>query len=72
MCMPRYKDEPKWVDSESKKKWDAQNTFIYTVKFMRKTDEDVIEFLQGKNRKETICKAVRFYMEHHPDELKGE
>ena len=66
--MPRYKDEPKWIDSASKKKWDAQNTLIYTIKFMRKTDQDVIDFLQGKNRKETICKVVRYYIEHHKEE----
>lgn len=52
-------------DSEAKKKWIAENSVIYTVKFMRKTDQDVIDFLQGKNRRNTICEAIRYYIENH-------
>ena len=66
--MPRQTDEPKWVDSEAKKRWDAQNAFIYTIKLMRRTDKDVIEFLQGKNRRDTILEVVRYYIEHHNKE----
>lgn len=59
-------------DSEAKKKWIAEHSVIYTVKLMRKTDQDVIDFLDGKNKRDTICKVVRCYMEHHPEESKGE
>ena len=55
-------------DSEAKKKWIAENSVVYTVKFMRRTDQDVIDFLQGKNRRNTILEVVRYYMEHHKEE----
>ena len=55
-------------DAPSKKRWDAENVVIYTVKFMRKTDQDVIEFLQGKNRRNTICEAIRYYIENHKED----
>lgn len=59
-------------DAPSKIRWDAENVRIFTVKFMRKTDEDVIEFLEPRNKRNTLLKAIRYYMENHPDELKGE
>ena len=55
-------------DSEAKKKWIAENSVIYTVKFMTKTDKDVIDFLEGKNRRNTICEVVRYYIENHKEE----
>ena len=55
-------------DSEAKKKWIAENSVIYTVKLMRKTDQDVIDFLDGKNKRNTICAAIREYMKNHKEE----
>ena len=52
-------------DSEAKKKWDAKNVRIFTVKFFRKTDRDVIEFLEGKNKRGILCDAIREYMANH-------
>ena len=52
-------------DRESKKKWDAKNVRIFTVKFMRKTDQDVIAYLEDKNKRNIICAAIREYMENH-------
>ena len=51
----------------SKTKWDAENSVVYTVKFMRKTDQDVIDFLTGKNRRDTILTVVREYMASHAE-----
>lgn len=56
------------TDSESKKRWDKEHTFFIGVKFQKKTDQDVIDFLEGKNKKNTICAAIREYMKNHPDE----
>lgn len=50
----------------SKIRWDRENSIVYTVKFMRKTDQDVIDFLDGKNRRNTILEVVRYYMQNHP------
>lgn len=55
-------------DSEAKKRWAAQNAYIMTVKLMRKTDSDVIEFLDGKNKRDTILEVVRFYLANHREE----
>lgn len=52
-------------DSPSKKKWDAANVRIITVKFFRKKDQDVIDFLEARNRHDAICAAIREYMENH-------
>lgn len=54
-------------DSEAKRRWDAENTLIITIKFQRKTDQDCIVFLEGKNKRDTICAALREYMENHKE-----
>lgn len=59
-------------DAPAKRRWDAENTHKITIKFQKKTDQDVIDYLDGKNKKDTVCEAIRYYMEHHPDKLKGE
>lgn len=56
-------------DPESKQRWDAVNTRIFTFKLFRKTDEDVIQFLEPRNKRNTICAAIREYMENHKEEL---
>ncbi len=57
-------------DAPSKKKWDAANVRIMTVKFMRKKDQDVIDYLEGRNKHDVICAALREYMENHKEETK--
>ena len=56
-------------ERESKKRWDAANSRVYTFKLMNKTDQDVIDFLEGKNKRDTICAALREYMANHKEEL---
>ena len=55
-------------DSEAKKKWDKANTVLMTIKFQRKTDQDCIDYLEGKNKRNTICAALREYMKNHEGE----
>lgn len=50
------------ADAPSKLKWDKLHTKVITIKFQRKTDQDVIDFLDGKNYRDTICAALREYM----------
>lgn len=52
-------------DAPSKKKWDAANVKIISVKFFRKKDQDIIDFLEGKNKHDVIAAALREYMEKH-------
>lgn len=55
-------------DAPSKVRWDAENVRIFTVKMFRKTEQDVIEYLEPKNKRNIICAAIREYMANHPDE----
>ena len=58
----------KMADSPSKRRWDKENTFKVTVKFQRKTDQDCIDFLEGKNKRDAICETIREYIKNHQDE----
>ena len=56
------------ADPPSKQRWDAANTRIFTIKLFRKTENDVIEFLEGKNKRDILCAAIREYMANHKEE----
>ena len=58
-------------DSEAKKRWDKENTVMLSIKFQKKTDSDILEYLDSasnsKTTKQTTIKAaLREYMERHP------
>lgn len=55
-------------DAPSKKRWDAENVRVFTVKLFRKTEQDVIEYLEPRNKREIICAALREYMANHPND----
>lgn len=56
------------ADPPSKKRWDKEHTAFIAIKFQRKTDQDCIDFLDGKNKRDTVCAALREYMKNHPEE----
>ena len=51
----------------SKIRWDKENTVQITVRFQRKTDQDCIDFLEGKNKRDTVCAALREFMKNHSE-----
>lgn len=53
------------ADPPSKRRWDAENTYFIGIKFQKKTDQDVIDYLQGKNKRDLVLAAIREYMENH-------
>lgn len=60
---------------KSQMKWDKENTLIFSVKFFRRTEQDLIDFMDSKVDKEkgigrgTVLKiALREYMQNHPEE----
>lgn len=55
-------------DAPSKRRWDAENTHKITIKFQKKTDQDIIDFLVGKNKRNIVCEAIREYMEKHKED----
>lgn len=57
------------ADYPSKRRWDKENTVLVTIKFQRKTDQDVIDYLtDGRNKKDAICAAIREYIKNHKGE----
>ena len=60
-------------DSEAKKKWMEKNTIVFSVKLMRRTEADIIEYLdanlaKGVGKGTVIKAALREYMENHKEE----
>ena len=58
------------VDSAAKRAWMKENKIIFTICFMRRTEADMIEFLDaqkaaGNDKGTVIKKALREYMERH-------
>lgn len=68
MGILRKEEHMAMPDAPSKKRWDAENVRVITFKLFRKNDEDVIGYLEGKNKRDTICAALREYMEHHKED----
>ena len=62
----------KMAESEAKKKWIKENTIIFSIKLMKRTEADIINYLEMMSnkgvRKGTIFKAaLREYMKNHPE-----
>ena len=58
-------------DWQAKIYWDNENAQFITLKLMKRTEGDIIEFLSSieKGKKNTIIKqALRDYMKNHPEE----
>lgn len=45
-------------DSEAKKKWDAENTVVVTMKLNKKTDADIIEKLNSVDNNQGYIKEL--------------
>ena len=60
-------------DAPSKRRWDAENTMVFSIKLMRRTESDIIDFLnenlsRGISKGATIKAALREYMQNHKGE----
>lgn len=60
-------------DSEAKKAWDKKNMVFCAFKLFRasgrgENDQDIIDYMDGKQKSEIIKKALREYMENHPND----
>lgn len=53
--------------SEKKKQWEKENTVFIGMKLQKRTDADILEFLEGKPRQTIIKAALREYMENHKE-----
>lgn len=59
-------------DSEAKKKWIKDNTVFIGLKLQKKTDADILAFLDGKTKQTTIKAALREYMAAHNEAPQSE
>lgn len=55
-------------ESEAKTRWMRENSTNLTIKFMHKSDADILAFLEGKTKATIIKEAIREYMANHPNE----
>ena len=60
-------------DSDAKKKWIKDNTIIFSIKLMKRTEPDIIEFLekyqeQGISKATVFKAALREFIENHKEE----
>lgn len=56
-------------ESEAKTRWMRENTTNLTIKFMHKSDADILAFLEGKTKATVIKEAIREYMENHKEDI---
>jgi len=52
--------------SDAHKKWMQENTVMMSIRLQKKTDADILEYLEGKTRQAVIKAALREYMANHP------
>ena len=58
-------------DSEAKRKWMRENTHVFSIKLMKKSEQDIITYLdamlaQGVGKGTVFKSALREYMANHP------
>lgn len=59
-------------DAPSKRRWDAENTIVFSIKLMKRTEEDIVKYLddcvsRGISKGAIIKAALREYMKNHPN-----
>ena len=56
------------ADSNAHREWMKENTVVFSIRLQKKTDADILNFLQGQQRQTVIKAALREYMERHGNE----
>jgi len=62
---------------KSQARWDKENTLIFSVKFFKRSEQDLIDFMDSKvdkskgiGRGTVLKEALRYYMENHKEEYR--
>ena len=53
--------------SQAKADWMKENSKVFGIRVMKNTEQDIWDFLQGKNASEVFKKALREFMDNHKD-----
>lgn len=56
------------MQSEAHKKWVKENTVFIGIRLQKKTDADILAFLEGKQNQTVIKAALREYIASHKEE----
>lgn len=59
-------------DSPAKKQWIKEHTVSIGIRLQKKTDSDIIEYLEDRQKQTEIKKALRFYIAHKEEAEKWE
>lgn len=55
-------------DNETQRAWQKENTVVITMRLQKKTDADILSYLEGKAKQTIIKDAIREYMQNHDGE----
>lgn len=55
-------------NSEAKQNWMKENSKVFGVRVMKNTEEDLWNYLQGKEASTLFKAALREYIKNHPEE----
>lgn len=58
-------------DTAAKRRWDAQNTTIVTLKLNHRTDSDILSALEKKPKQTEIKRLLRAALEAEENENQG-
>ena len=53
--------------SQAKADWMKENSKVFSIRVMKNAEQDIWDFLQGKNASEVFKKALREFMDNHKD-----
>lgn len=58
--------------SEARKRWDKENTVVFSVKFFNKSDAEILalfdrELERGNKKARVIKTALEEYIQNHPE-----
>lgn len=64
-------------DSKAKRRWMNENTMTFSIKLMKRTETDIIEYLEenlsrGIGKGTVFKAALREYMKNHPNGVEVE
>lgn len=55
------------AESEAHKRWMKENSKVFGVRVMKNSEEDIWNYLQGKEASTIFKAALREYMHNHPE-----
>lgn len=61
-------EEKQYYDSEAKRRWIKENTVFIGLKLNKRTDSDILTYLQGKQNQTEIKRILKEYIANQAGE----